>query len=42
MYYHCIFMFADIFGVDHDPSNFYNGYVIVLGALRVYSTRVAS
>jgi hypothetical protein len=42
MYYHCIFMFEAILGVDHDLSNLYHGYFIVLGALRVYSARVAS
>jgi hypothetical protein len=42
MYYHCIFMFEAILGVNHDLSTLYHGYFIVLGDLRVYSTRVAS
>jgi hypothetical protein len=35
-------MFEAILGVDHDLSNLYHGYFMFLGALRVYSARVAS
>jgi hypothetical protein len=35
-------MFESILGVGHDLSNLYHGSFMFLGALRVYSARVAS
>jgi hypothetical protein len=42
MYYHCIFMFEAILGVEHDLSTLYQGCFIDLGALRDCSTRFSS